>query len=89
VLVSDPHPIGADQPEALLYSIAVDAPMPRFAVPLAGEDVISLDLQGAYNATYSGAKVFARLVDYKHPPVQLDTYSKADQRTIQALMREF
>lgn len=89
VLVTDPHPFVDDQPAALLYGVAVDAPLPRFAVPLAGEDAVALDLQAAYNTTYAGAKVFGRLADYTQPPVNFDAYRTEDQAKIRAVMNQF
>ncbi|MEO0562822.1 MAG: DUF4058 family protein [Chloroflexota bacterium] len=85
VLVNDPHLAGGDNSAALLYSVAVDSPLPRFALPLAEADEIVFDLQAAYHATVTGARIFGMLADYAAPPIDAETFTADDQKRIAAL----
>lgn len=84
VVVSDQRP-GVHQMR--VFGAAVDAPLPSFIVPLAGEDGVALDLQMVYEKTLA-ARVFGRIVDYNKPLPNADAYTEADQKRIADLLQQ-
>jgi hypothetical protein len=86
VLVSNPHPAFAEG-HIEVYGSVVDQPLPQIALPLAGEDSITLDLNIAYNrASMGSAHFFRRAIDYEQLPLAFERYSTDDQERIRARM---
>jgi hypothetical protein len=85
VAVSVPHP-SVEEGRTDFYGFRVDDPLPAVAVPLAGEDEVTLDLNAVYQHTFASNRLFARLVDYGAPPLNFEAYDAEDQRRIQARM---
>lgn len=68
------------------YAVKVDAPLPRMAVPLIGEEFVTLDLQMAYQETIEGVRAFRSLANYADLPLHFEAYSAEDQAQIQKLL---
>ncbi len=68
---------------AYLYEFDVDMPLPQVVIPLSGDDKISFDFDAAYQKTFvEGSYGFDRELDYRHFPMQFDSYSDADKTHI-------
>jgi len=86
ILVSRPYPSLADGQTAI-YGFRVDDPIPAIAIPLAGEDSVTLDLNAVYNHTFSSNLTYGlRIVDYEQPPPGFETYDAEDQQHIRSRM---
>lgn len=85
IAISRPYP-SVEEGEFHLYGCAVDAPLPTIPVPLAGRDVVTLELQPAYNAAYADTPLYARIADYEALSVNIERYRDADQAAIRAIL---
>lgn len=86
IIVSDPRP-SIQAGKAFFYLFDVDAPMPRFDIPLdQGQKVAAFDLNSVYNLTFENSPALQRLVNYEERPAAFHTYSAADQARILARM---
>ncbi|MBI5671514.1 MAG: DUF4058 family protein [Chloroflexi bacterium] len=81
VLVSDPRPT-FEQGKTDVYEFGVDDTLPIIPVPLAGEDVVLLNLGEVYNRTFASSRFFQMVVDYEQEPPHFDRYTPADQARI-------
>jgi hypothetical protein len=84
VLVSDPHP-SFDAGNVALFSIAVDAVLPRVPLPLIPGLVVVLDMQATYRDTLQSVPGFRFMVNLDAPPVNLQSYTDADQATLKTI----
>ncbi len=64
-----------------VYGFGVDSPLKPFPLPLAGDDVVILDLNPVYRHTVERGR-WSRIIDLTQPPERFDTYSQDDQRYI-------
>jgi hypothetical protein len=87
VIVSDPRPELEDG-TGFIYKIAVDHLLPTITIPLAGEDVIKVDLGAAYQITFENSPFLKIAVDYAQDPVNFDRYTEADCAKISALLNQ-
>lgn len=83
IAISKPHP-SVDEGEFALYGTGVDEALSPINIPLAGTDIITLEIQAAYNRAFSGLRVFASLVDYEQQPANFERYRGRDRQTISA-----
>jgi hypothetical protein len=88
-----PYYIGISMPQPefqlgqfILCGIAVDTPLPKIAIPLATNDIATLDFNLAYNAAFKGARLYSMLVDYEKLPVNFERYSATDQQRIKDIL---
>ena len=86
VLISDPRP-ELMQGKVDAYAIAVDAPLPVLALPLADAETVSLDMGAVYAQTFTSVRVFSQLVDYALDPPAFDKFTPDDQAKIQAILQ--
>jgi hypothetical protein len=88
LLVSDPRP-NVETGKTAIYSVHVNAPLPRVRVPLDGEDSIIVDFNAAYHLLLERRRLFREvLVDYTHEPLNMQTYTNADQAAIRAIIAQ-
>jgi Protein of unknown function (DUF4058) len=86
IAVTDPRPtLKAGQMN--VYGFGVDDPLPVVNIPLAGDDVVSLDFGAVYNRTYESLDIFSDDVDYEQEPVHFERYSESDQVRIRQRMQ--
>jgi len=85
ILVSDPRPT-LSKGLTHFYEIGVDTPLPIIAIPLSGNDTMTLDLGAVYNRTFASSRFFQMLVDYSQEPLHFERYLSADQALIQIRM---
>jgi hypothetical protein len=86
ILVSRPGYPGA-RGSTLVYGFHVDDSMPYIAIPLAGDDTITIDFGAVYNTTFSRNRYYGAVaVDYEQLPVRFDTYTPDDQARIRERM---
>jgi hypothetical protein len=85
IVVLDPHPDMRHGP-AQTHEFAVDDQIPIVDIPLNGEDRLMFDFGEAYRKTYEEMGYGLELVDYAEYPAKVDTYSRADQERIEAVM---
>lgn len=81
VLVSRPYPT-PQEGYTRFYGFGVDDPLPVIDIPLAREDMVTVDLGRVYNQTLASVRVFRMLVDYEQEPMNLDHYHPKDQEVI-------
>ncbi len=86
VTISDPVP-SFDDGTARTFAFSVDTPIPVIDIPLAGDDVLPLDLNQVYQDTFTSINAYAYRVDYAQQPDRFDTYSPTDQDRIQTVMQ--
>ncbi len=88
IVVSDPRP-SLKEGLSHLHGFDVDTPFPLIDVPLEeGEALAAFDFGIAYAATFAETPTYARVVDYAQEPIEVQTYSDADQERIKALIAE-
>ncbi|MEM6529997.1 MAG: DUF4058 family protein [Chloroflexota bacterium] len=85
VIVSDLRPTVH---RTLVFGAVVDAPLPAFEVPLAGDEGVVLNLQDVYDRTFESAKVFSVYVNYSKPLPNADAYTEADQQRIAEIIEK-
>lgn len=84
IFVSDPRPsVGKGKVSA--YGFDVDSPLPTVTLPLAGEETLKFDFNAVYHVSYRRARYSDKL-DYRQPPLRMETYSPADQARIRQRM---
>lgn len=87
VALIDPRPKAQEDFQVGIISFGMDEPIPVIPIPLQANDVVRLDLNGAYQNTFKragyGKLPLADLVtDYASPPVNWHTYTPSDQEII-------
>jgi hypothetical protein len=85
IIVTDPRP-SLQMGQMKVYGFRVDDPIPVVAIPLANEDVITLDFGAIYRRTYSSIGAYSYRVDYEQMPIHFEAYSPDDQARIRAVM---
>jgi Protein of unknown function (DUF4058) len=86
ILVNRPSGKKADE-KTLAYQFSVDSDIPIIDIPLAGKEVLPLDMNPIYNQTFASNRYYGiKLVDYSELPVRFDSYSPADQQRIRERM---
>jgi hypothetical protein len=78
--------ISLEEGETKVYAFVVDEPIRIVDIPLAGDEILTLDLNPVYNQTYESLSYFSNRVDYEQEPMRFETYSEADQQRIKARM---
>jgi hypothetical protein len=81
ITVSDPIP-SLDEGRSETHEFAVDQPIPAIAIPLAGDERLSIDFGAVYNRTFRKLRAYSYLVDYERLPHRFERYSPADQERI-------
>lgn len=82
ILVSNPHP-SLQEGLTAIYGINVDDPLPVIDVPLAGDELVTVDFGTVYHETFAANRYYGLIVvDYEQVPIGFDTYSAADQERI-------
>ena len=80
IFVSDPRP-DVEQGRVRAYGFDVDEPLPIVKLPLADDDTLDFDFNAVYQFTYQRTRR-SKGVDYRQPPLRMETYSPADQARI-------
>jgi hypothetical protein len=80
--------VSLEEGETRVFAFAVDEAIRILDIPLAGDEILTLDLNPVYNQTFESLSYFSNRVDYEQQPVRFDTYSEADQQRIRARMAE-
>jgi hypothetical protein len=70
---------------ARVHGIDVDMPLPTVAIPLAGSDSLLFDFEAVYQRTFEGDR-WGTSINYEVPPINIESYSAADQARILAVM---
>jgi hypothetical protein len=86
IVVIDPRPV---YPKGNVYQFPfnVDETIPPVSIPLSGSEVLEdFEFGVPYNRTIEESLFAYELVDYDLPPLNMDRYSKDDQRHILARM---
>ncbi|MBA3871871.1 MAG: DUF4058 family protein [Anaerolineae bacterium] len=85
ITVSDPTP-SLEKGLSETYGFAVDEPIPKVDIPLAGTELLPVDFGGVYNRTFRKLQAYSYLVDYEQLPINFERYSEADQERIKRRM---
>jgi hypothetical protein len=85
ILVSDPRP-DMEHGQIRVYGFPVDEPLPTVPVPLADEDVVTIEFGIIYDLTFKSRRLFSMVVDYETEPVRFWTYATTDQAAIRFRM---
>lgn len=80
ILVTDPRP-SIKSGKTDIYGVGVLDELPNIAVPLEGEDSVSLDIGTVYNTTFN-KRPFPQRVDYTQPPIHFEAYTPLDKQQI-------
>lgn len=87
VLISDPRPTLSDG-ETEIYAWHINETLPILPIPLVGADSVSVELGKVYDYTYETTRYFHQNLDYSQPPINIDTYTEADQQKISNMLNE-
>lgn len=86
ILVSDPRPNLQDELPKI-FGFNVDEPIPTISIPLAGEDIVTVDFNEVYNQTFGSNRYYSMIVvDYEQEPLHFEIYTEADQTRIRQRM---
>lgn len=87
VVTSDPHSAYEDgKGVTQWYGVEVDHPLPRVAIPLVNDEIVTLDLNAVYNHTVERSRLYTLVVDYALDPPNFDRYRPDDQAKIKTLL---
>lgn len=81
ITVTDPRP-SLQAGQMNVYGFGVDDRLPIVNIPLAGDDIVSLDFGAVYNHTYEILDTFSEDVDYEQLPPNFERYRASDQARI-------
>jgi hypothetical protein len=87
ILVSNPHP-SFEQGKVEVYGFRALDEIPKVAIPLSGEDTVTIDFGAVYNASFGQVRVFRIVSDYAQDPPHFDRYTETDRAKIRALLDE-
>jgi hypothetical protein len=87
VLVSHPHPT-YEKGKKTLYGSVINQELPKFLLPLAGDDKMIFDLNVAYNKTCLKTRMYREVIDYAQLPMAFDKYMPDDQERIHTRLKE-
>lgn len=87
IIVSNPHPTLNDG-ETQVFGFKIDEALPTINLPLADDEVITVDVGQIYERTFSSRRLFQMVVDYTQLPANFESYSTHDQQRIRAKMAE-
>jgi hypothetical protein len=86
IIVTDPRP-SIQEGTITIYGIHVNEPLPVITLPSFGSQVMTLDLNPAYNDACVSTRLFyLDIIDYAALPLGFDRYSPDDQARIRARM---
>ncbi|MEM7132434.1 MAG: DUF4058 family protein [Chloroflexota bacterium] len=80
IAVLDPRPT-FQSGQVALHQFDVDTPIPTVEIPLHADDRVLFDFDKVYQKTFQEA-LYGFDMDYRQWPMNLDRYSKADQKRI-------
>jgi hypothetical protein len=86
IVVHDPRPSWSTGSSAV-FTVGVLDVLPAISIPLADDDRVMLDFNAAYQQTYTASRLFHLWVDYTQEPINIATYTPADQVSIRAHMQ--
>jgi hypothetical protein len=69
-----------------LSEFAVNMPIPTMPIPLNDDDLIQVNFNAPYQATFEESS-FGRYVDYAQPPLNFESYTAVDREAILQLMQ--
>jgi len=87
VLINDPRPTLEDG-WIRYFAWHVEDKLPVFPILLRDGEQVIIDLGYAYNYTYENVRVFQSMLDYAVAPINIDTYTEADQQKIQSILAD-